>query len=60
MSVAEQTINLVFNLNAQYKFGNTTLMECALIDRWDMAELFLARTTDPMIKNNNSEHVVGP
>lgn len=31
-------------------------MECVLIDRWDMVELFLARGADPII--NNKENTI--
>jgi ankyrin repeat protein len=56
--VVDKIIDLGFDLDTQNKFGNTPLMECALIDKWDMAELLLARGADPMVKNNDNENAL--
>ncbi|MFK7816778.1 MAG: ankyrin repeat domain-containing protein [Gammaproteobacteria bacterium] len=56
--VFKKIIELGLDLNTQNKFGNTPLMECALIDRWDMVELLLAHGADPEIKNNDNENAI--
>ena len=56
--VVEKIIMLSFDVNTQNKFGNTPLMECALIDKWDMVELLLKNGADPEIKNRDNENAI--
>lgn len=56
--VVKKIIDLGFDLNTQNKYGNTPLMECALIDRWDMVELLLSCGADPMIVNHDNDNAV--
>ena len=56
--VVEKIIMLGFDVNTQNKFGNTPLMECALIDKWDMVELLLKNGADPEIKNRDNENAI--
>ncbi len=56
--VVEKIIKLGFDVNTQNKFGNTPLMECALIDKWDMVELLLKNGADPEIKNKDNENAL--
>ncbi len=56
--VVEKIIMLGFDVNAQNKFGTTPLMECALIDKWDMIELLLKNGADPEIKNRDNENAI--
>jgi ankyrin repeat protein len=54
----EKIIKLGFDVNTQNKFGNTPLMEYALIDKWEMVELLLKNCADPEIKNRDNENVL--
>lgn len=56
--VVEKIIMLGFDVNTQNKFGNTPLMECVLIDKWDMVELLLKNGADPEIKNRDNENAI--
>lgn len=56
--VVEKIIVLGFDVNTQNKFGNTPLMECALIDKWDMVELLLKNGADPKIKSRDNENAI--
>ena len=56
--VVEKIIMLGFDVNTQNKFGNTPLMECALIDKWHMVELLLKKGADPEIKNRDNENAI--
>lgn len=56
--VVEKIIMLGIDVNTQNKFGNTPLMECALIDKWDMVELLLKNGADPEIKSRDNENAI--
>jgi ankyrin repeat protein len=56
--IVEKIMHLGLNVNTQNKFGNTPLMECALIDRWDIVELLLKNGADPEVKNQGGENAV--
>ncbi len=56
--VVEKIIMLGFDVNTQNKFGNTPLMECALIDKWDMVKLLLKNGADPEIKSRDNENAI--
>ena len=49
--VLEQLIRLGFDVNTQDDFGNTPLMDCSSIKRWDNALVLLKNSADLTIKN---------
>jgi ankyrin repeat protein len=55
--IIEKVIGLGFDVNATNKFGRTTLFECVLIDRWDVAELLLIHGARTDIRDQNDEDV---
>ena len=56
--VLQQLINLGFDANTQNSFGNTPLMECSLIKRWDNALVLLENRADLTIQNINEEDYI--
>jgi len=57
LAVIEKMINLGFDVNATNTFGRTPLFECVLIDRWEVAELFLNHGARTDITDQNDEDV---
>ncbi len=56
--VVEKIINLGFDVNTQNEFGNTPLMECALIEKWEIVELLIENGADPEIRNEDGENAI--
>ena len=53
--VLQKLIDLGFNVNTQNDFGNTPIMECSQIGRWNNALILLENGVDLTIQNENKE-----
>ena len=53
--VLRKLIELGFEVNTRNRFGNTPIMECALIGRWDNAGVLLESGADLSITNDDGE-----
>ena len=51
--VLQQLINLGFEVNARNNFGNTPIMECAQINRWDNVRVLFLNGADLTIANED-------
>ena len=51
--VLQKLVDLGFDVNTQNKFGNTPIMECSLIRRWDNVMVLLKNGADLTIENNH-------
>ena len=54
-NVLQQLIALGFDINTQCDFGNTPVMDCSVIKRWDNALVLLEHGADLTIRNINGE-----
>lgn len=57
--VLQKLIELGFDVNVQNEFGNTPIMECASIGRWDNARILLDNGADLTITINNDDDFFG-
>ena len=53
--VLQKLIDLGFDVNTQNDFGNTPIMECSSIARWDNAFVLLENGADLTIQNKDKE-----
>ena len=51
--VLQKLIDLGFEVNVQNSFGNTPIMECAQINRWDNARVLFHNGADLTITNDD-------
>ena len=51
--VLQQLIALGFDVNTQSDFGNTPVMDCSVVKRWDNALILLEHGADLTIRNIN-------
>jgi ankyrin repeat protein len=51
--VLQKLINLGLEVNVQNSFGNTPIMECAQISRWDNARVLFSNGADLKITNED-------
>ena len=54
--VLQQLIALGFDVNTQSDFGNTLVMDCSVVKRWDNALILLEHGVDLTIRNINGEN----
>jgi ankyrin repeat protein len=53
--VLQRLTDLGFSVNVQNKFGNTPIMECSLIERWDNARVLLDSGADLTTQNDEGQ-----
>ena len=53
--VLQKLIDLGFEVNVQNSFGNTPIMECAQINRWDNARVLFRNGADLTITNDDGQ-----
>ncbi|CAK8713753.1 hypothetical protein KKHLCK_02805 [Candidatus Electrothrix laxa] len=53
--ILQKLINLGFDVNVQNEFGNTPIMECSQIERWDNAKVLMENGADLRIKNKEEQ-----
>ncbi len=51
--ILQKIVDLGFDVNVQNDFGNTPIMECSQIERWDNARVLIRNGADLKIENED-------